>query len=130
MNTNELTASRIKDLRAKKGLTVEAVADGLEISKSAYSQMENGHVEITLTRIELLAKYFNVPIEEIIESSTTNHQTFTGNNGGTNGNNNNNNNNNANNRSTFNNFFSNNEESLDALLKVVKDALQGKTNIT
>lgn len=128
MNINELTASRIKDLRSKNGFTAEAVAQALDISRSAYSQLENGHVEITLSRIELLAKVFNVPIEEIISSSTTNHQTFTGNNGGTNGNNNNNNNNNANNRSTFNNFFSDNEERLDAMLKVIKDALQGKTN--
>ncbi|MNJ95285.1 helix-turn-helix protein [compost metagenome] len=124
MNINQLTASRIKELRAKNNLTAEAVAQSLDISKSAYSQMENGHVEITLSRIQLLAEIFHVTVGDIIPSSTTNHQTFSGNNGGINGNNNNN----ANNTNTFNNFFSNNEENLDAMLKVVKDVLQGKTN--
>ena len=127
MNINQLTASRIKELRSKNGLTAEAVAQTLNISRSAYSQMENGHVEITLSRIELLAEIFHVPIEEIIPSSTTNHQTFTGNSDSTNGNNNNNNNNNANNtNTTLNNFFANNEENLEALMHVIKSALSGK----
>lgn len=122
MNINQLTASRIKELRSKNNLTAEAVAQSLEISRSAYSQMENGHVEITLTRIEALAQIFNVSVSEIIPSSTTNHQTFTGNNGGINGNNNHN----ANNTNTFNNFFSQNEEMFELLTQKMKEFFQGK----
>ncbi len=120
MNINQLTASRIKDLRSKNGLTAEAVAQSLNISRSAYSQMENGHVEITLSRIELLAQIFNVPIEEIIPSSTTNHQTYTGNNASINGNNN------ANNSNTFNNFFAQNEEIIELLTQKIREVVQGK----
>lgn len=119
MNINQLTAARIKELRAKNGLTAEAVAQNLNISRSAYSQLENGHVEITLSRIELLAEVFNVPFEEIIPSSTTNHQTYNNNKGGINGNNN------ANNTHTFNNFFANNEENLEAVLDAIKSVLKG-----
>lgn len=118
MNINQLTAIKIKEIRSKTGLTADAVAKSLEISRGAYSQMENGKVEITLTRLEALAQIFNVSVAEIIPV-TNNPQTFNGNNS-INGNHNTN--------TTLNNFFSNNEESLEAIMKVIKDALQGKTN--
>lgn len=71
MNINKLTASRIKELRAEKGFTAEAVAKELNISKTSYSHLENGKVEITLNRIKSLAQVFNVSVSEIIPANTT-----------------------------------------------------------
>jgi|SRR5690606_24507699 len=66
MNINTLIASKIKDIRKDSGLTSESVANDLGISKTAYSQLENGRVEITMTRLEAIANVFNVPITEIL----------------------------------------------------------------
>lgn len=74
MNLNELTASKIKEIRHQLGYTAEAMAKDLGISKTAYSQMENGRVEITLSRIELIAQVFNISISEIIPSINNNLQ--------------------------------------------------------
>lgn len=126
MNINQLTAARIKELRSKNGLTAEAVAQGLNITRGAYSQLENGHVEITLTRIELLAQIFNVPFAELIPVSVTNHQTFTDNKGGNYGNVGNNNSN----THTVNNFFANNEESLESVMEAIKSVLQGTKTVS
>ena len=40
MDINQLTAYNIKQLRLKAGLTADAVAQSLHISRGAYSQME------------------------------------------------------------------------------------------
>ncbi|WON93774.1 helix-turn-helix transcriptional regulator [Sphingobacterium sp. UGAL515B_05] len=119
MNINQLTASKIKDLRTKNGLTAEAVAQALQISRGAYSQLENGHVEITLSRVELLSQIFNVTLGEIIPSSTTYHQSYNHNKGGVNGNHNNNN------TKTMNNFFAD-DENISRVIEVIKDALQNE----
>ncbi len=116
MNINHLTASKIKELRAKNNLTAEAVANMLNISKGAYSQLENGHTEITLSRVEALSQIFHVSISDIIPSSLVNNQTNNGDHGV-----------NVSNNSahTVNNFYTN-EESLESIMQVIKKALQGQ----
>ncbi|RYE00301.1 MAG: XRE family transcriptional regulator [Sphingobacteriales bacterium] len=118
MNINLLTASKIKELRAKNNLTAEAVANMLKISKGAYSQLENGHTEITLSRVEALSQIFNVSLADIIPSSVVNNQTNNGDHGV-----------NVSNSSahTVNNFYTN-EESLESIMQIIKSALQGKAN--
>lgn len=117
MNINQLTATRIKELRMKSGMTSESVARDLQISKGAYSQMENGHVEITLSRVEALATIFKVALSDIIPSNITNPQTNNGDHGV-----------NVSNNSahTVNNFFANNEDNLTAIMELIKAALKGK----
>ncbi|MCY1526534.1 helix-turn-helix protein [compost metagenome] len=119
MNINQLTASKIKELRNKNGLTADAVAQALHISRGSYSQLENGHVEITLNRVELLSQVFNVPLSEIIPSTTTYHQSYNNNNGGVNGNHNSTN--------TLNNFFADGNN-ISKVVEIIKEALsnQGK----
>lgn len=51
MNINQKTALKIKNTRENIGLTAESVAMDLGISKSAYSQLENGHTEISINRL-------------------------------------------------------------------------------
>jgi transcriptional regulator with XRE-family HTH domain len=70
MNINELTASKIKELRKKAGISAEAVAADIAISKTAYSQLENGKVEITLTRLESLSKVLKMPIGAFLPISS------------------------------------------------------------
>lgn len=71
MKINYLTASNIKLTRKQLGLSAEYVAYKLQLSKGAYSLIENGKTEITLSRLEAIAKVFDVkpfsllPIEKI-----------------------------------------------------------------
>ena len=66
MRLNDLVASKIKDYRVSLGLSCEFVANQIGISKGAYSNMENGKVEISITRLEIISKTFNVPLESFI----------------------------------------------------------------
>jgi len=119
MNLNNLTASRIRDLRKDKGYTIDAVARDLGISRTSYSQMENGHVEITLNRVEALAKAFNVSLEEIVPLSGDHYEVYNGNAG-------------KHNVNTVNNFFANTEEKLqfiaDNLLSALEEMRKKRNN--
>lgn len=67
-----------KELRKNLGFKVEAVAKDLGISKTAYSQLENGHVEITLNKIEAIANIYKVTIAELVPSIGTNYYASNG----------------------------------------------------
>lgn len=69
MDFNQLTASKIKEMRLKKGYTIEALAQELGIAKGNYSRMENGKVDITLKRLEALSKILKEPIEGLLSAS-------------------------------------------------------------
>lgn len=74
MDLNKLTAAKIRETRKKSGLTAESVAHDLGISKPAYSRLENGHIEISMNKIEMLAHILNVPYSELIPVPSSNHQ--------------------------------------------------------
>ena len=101
MNINELTASRIKEIRSSKNLSAENIAKELNISKTAYSQLENGHVEITLNRIEALSKILQIPLADFIPNMGSISQIAHGNGSNMNGQTN-----------TVNNFFTSTEDQL------------------
>ena len=70
MDLNALTATKIKALRNQKGYKAEVVAQELEMSKAAYSQLENGKIDITLAKLhENSGANFHI---EKIENSTIN----------------------------------------------------------
>lgn len=117
MKLNQLTASRIKELRQKLGITAESVANDLQISKSAYSQLENGHVEITLPRIEALTQIFQVSLSEIFPTINNGSHTYTGDNGV---------NVSQSSNHTINNFFAENEEKMQTLIDALKDVFSGR----
>jgi transcriptional regulator with XRE-family HTH domain len=71
MDLNQLTASKIKELRLGKGYTIEALAQELGIAKGNYSRMENGKVDITLKRLEALSQILKEPVESLLSSHTT-----------------------------------------------------------
>lgn len=67
INHNEIIASRIKELRIKKGISQKTVADFISLSPNAYSRVENGYTQITVQNLYLIAECLNIKIEEILE---------------------------------------------------------------
>jgi transcriptional regulator with XRE-family HTH domain len=62
MDINKIVASKIKEARLEKGFTADAVARELELSSSAYSQMENAHTEITVKKLEAVSLLLEKPL--------------------------------------------------------------------
>ena len=60
---------RLKELRQSKGLTQRALAERLNISKSAVSMYENGSREPDHETTELIADFFNVDIDYLVGRS-------------------------------------------------------------
>lgn len=63
MNIHE----NIKVLRLQKRLSQLDVAEGLSITQGTYAQLESGKTEITLNRLEQLAKLFGMTLIEILQ---------------------------------------------------------------
>lgn len=73
MNTNQLTATRIKEERLRLNYTQQSVADHLGMNISNYSRLENGKYEITIAKLEAIAEFFNVPIVSLLPSPIQNN---------------------------------------------------------
>ena len=85
MNTNQLTAKRIKEERIKLNYAQQAVADYLGMDISNYSRLENWKLEITISKLEAIAEFFKIPVFVLIPNGTTSNITI---NNGSYGNNN------------------------------------------
>jgi putative transcriptional regulator len=58
----------LKELRLKSGRTQEEVAKILGYkSKSGYSMLESGKVELTIQKAKVLAKFYNVDAKIFLE---------------------------------------------------------------
>ena len=66
MDINSLTANRIKELRIESGKSQEMIAKEMGLSKSAYERLENGKIDINLKSLELVAKYYNLNVSELV----------------------------------------------------------------
>ena len=71
MEFNQLVASKIRNVRKETGLSAEYVATELGITKGAYSNLENGKVEITLTRLESLSKILDKPLTVFLPNAAS-----------------------------------------------------------
>lgn len=69
MDINAKIATRIKALRNQMGYKAEIVAQELEMSKAAHSQLENGKIDITITKLQKIADYFSVPFTSILQEN-------------------------------------------------------------
>ncbi len=67
---NELPA-RIRQMRLGLGLSQENMADALQISTTAYGDLERGKTEITLSRLATIADIFNVDVPDLLEDAGT-----------------------------------------------------------
>ena len=62
---------KIKKLRTSKGLSQEALASELLTSRSTIAKWESGIRLPTSQSFELIAQFFNVPIEELLDETDT-----------------------------------------------------------
>ncbi|MBU0486853.1 MAG: helix-turn-helix transcriptional regulator [Bacteroidetes bacterium] len=60
----------IKKIRKNKGFTQQIMADALELSLSAYSNIESGKADVNMSRISEIAKIFEMTIIELITYNT------------------------------------------------------------
>jgi transcriptional regulator with XRE-family HTH domain len=56
----------IRKFREFKGFKQETIAEHLKISQASYSKLENDEADITLTRLQDIADFLNISIEDII----------------------------------------------------------------
>jgi len=59
----------IRSLRRSQGLTQEDIARYLDCSRKRVNRAEQGHIELAIGEMELLAKAFNAGICQLIGSS-------------------------------------------------------------
>lgn len=65
MDTKEMIGSRIREIRTKKGMTQEALAEKMGINPKFISSIERGKENPTLNTIINLADSLGVPIGEV-----------------------------------------------------------------
>lgn len=56
----------IKTLREEKGLTQQQVADLVHMHRSNYSKVEKGERDLSLESVSILAKYFGMTIDQLV----------------------------------------------------------------
>ena len=59
----------IKQLRKKKKLTQQQIADVLQMHRSNYSKVENGERELSISSVVALADFFNLSLDELVKGS-------------------------------------------------------------
>lgn len=57
---------RLRQLRKKKGLTQQEIAEQLHMSQNAYSLLESGKTKLDIQRLHLLAQFYKLSIYDII----------------------------------------------------------------
>lgn len=58
---------KLKKYRKIHGLTQERVAEVISVEPNYYATIENGHRNITLQKLILLCKFYNITLNDIIE---------------------------------------------------------------
>ena len=66
----EKVLKNIRDVRKKRGYSLENMATELNISDSAYRKIENNQSKLTLERFLQIADILNVPISELIDEKS------------------------------------------------------------
>jgi len=71
---NRRIARRVQDLRAQRGLTLEALAEQSGVSRSMISLIERGESSPTAVLLERLAAGLNVPLASLFDAPRTTAQ--------------------------------------------------------
>ena len=79
----EKVLNRIRDIRKERGLSLENMADELEISHTAYRKIENNQSKLTVERLVGIAAILEVPINELLDEKTSRVYNQTNKDGGT-----------------------------------------------
>ena len=59
-------SEKIRQIRLQKGLSQENMADMLGLSTTAYGDIERGRTELSVSRLENVAKLLDVPLPELL----------------------------------------------------------------
>ena len=59
--------NKIKKIRELRGVAVKALAAKLNLSVNGYSKIERGEVDITLSKLEIIARALDVNIQLILD---------------------------------------------------------------
>ena len=62
---------KLKQLRLNKNISQEAIAKELMTSRSTYAKLENGIRLPNSASLELIAKYFDITVEELFDNNET-----------------------------------------------------------
>jgi putative transcriptional regulator len=57
--------NRLEELRKKRGIKQEELAEALEVSRQTIGSLENGRYNPSIVLAFKIAKYFNLAIEDI-----------------------------------------------------------------
>ena len=57
-----MIGKRIRDLRVQRGMNMRELADGIGLTPSGLSQIENGHVDPAVRTLRAISQQLNVPI--------------------------------------------------------------------
>ncbi len=66
MNVASNLSERIRLIRLQKGLSQENMADMLSLSTTAYGDLERGRTELSVSRVENIARLLDVPLPELL----------------------------------------------------------------
>ncbi|NIJ51537.1 helix-turn-helix domain-containing protein [Dyadobacter arcticus] len=66
MNVASNLAEKIRLMRLQKGLSQENMADMLGLSTTAYGDLERGRTELSISRLENISKYLDIPLPELM----------------------------------------------------------------
>lgn len=66
MNYNLLIAQRIKKVRTEKAFTQKYIAEALSLTENAYSRIENGHTQLTINNLFIIAQRLELSINELL----------------------------------------------------------------
>ncbi|MGN7886810.1 helix-turn-helix domain-containing protein [Dyadobacter endophyticus] len=66
MNVTSNLSEKIRQIRLQKGLSQENMADMLGLSTTAYGDIERGRTELSVSRLENVAKLLDVPMPELL----------------------------------------------------------------
>ena len=58
---------RLRGLRVHAGLTQMQVAEALSVSQAAYSRLEKGEVEVSLTKLFVLSELYGISLHTLID---------------------------------------------------------------
>jgi transcriptional regulator with XRE-family HTH domain len=71
MKLHQKVAMKIQEARKELGYSAEYVANKLNIAASTYSNWENGNTELSISKIEQIAEFFNKPISYFLDIQAT-----------------------------------------------------------
>jgi transcriptional regulator with XRE-family HTH domain len=68
--------NKLRVLRTEKGLTQESLAAEIGMSASAFAKIERGESDLSISKIEKIAKQFDLTLIELLTLSTSNYINF------------------------------------------------------